>query len=210
VQYAHCGQQRSLTNFNNRWGEGLEITTNIRRMMKRVVQSEAHLLSATTQARLAREASRGSVQIPVAAAERGARNVFATSVQGSAEKAPLISRKTGLPVYEPQSVMSSAHVFREYKQKGLPMPETKIVQTGTGERSLFLPIVLMFGVGSVAGSTFFESSSVVLPPVATTALMQEQRDAVLAPTTAALADAEVEAEKRLMEQQPLWLQRARA
>jgi len=51
---------------------------------------------------------------------------------------------------------------------------------------------------------------VVLPPVATTALMQEQRDAVVAPTTAALADAEVEAEKRLMEQQPLWLQRARA
>ena len=169
-------------------------------------------MSATTQARLAREASRGSAQIPVAAvAERGARNVFATAApQGSAEKAPLISRKTGLPVYEPQSVMSSAHVFREYKQKGLPMPETKIVQTGTGERSLFLPIVLMFGVGSVAASTFFESSSVVLPPVATTALMQEQRDAVLAPTTAALADAEVEAEKRLMEQQPLWLQRARA
>jgi hypothetical protein len=142
----------------------------------------------------------------------GARIVAAMSApQGSAEKAPLISRKTGLPVYEPQSVMSSAHVFREYKQKGLPMPETKPVPAGAGERSLFLPIVLVLGVGAVAATTLFESGSVVLPPVATTALMQEQRDAVLAMTsTAALADAEVEAEKRLMEQQPLWLQRSRA
>ena len=127
--------------------------------------------------------------------------------QGSAEKTPLISRKTGLPVYEPQSVMSSAHVFREYKQKGLPMPETKPVQAA-GERSFFLPIVLVLGVGAVAASTLFESGSVVLPPVAT-ALMQEQPVLTMT-TTAALADAEVEAEKRLMEQQPLWLQRSRA
>jgi len=177
--------------------------------MKRVVQSEAHLLSATTQARLAREASRGSVRAPIA--EKPGARIVATMAapQGSTEKTPLISRKTGLPVYEPQSVMSSAHVFREYKQKGLPMPETKPVQAA-GERSFFLPIVLALGVGAVAASTLFESGSMVLPPVATAALMQE-RDAVLTmTTTAALADAEVEAEKRLMEQQPLWLQRSRA
>ena len=174
-----------------------------------VVQSEAHLLSATTQARLAREASRGSVRAPIA--EKPGARIVATMAapQGSTEKTPLISRKTGLPVYEPQSVMSSAHVFREYKQKGLPMPETKPVQAA-GERSFFLPIVLALGVGAVAASTLFESGSMVLPPVATAALMQE-RDAVLTmTTTAALADAEVEAEKRLMEQQPLWLQRSRA
>ena len=175
--------------------------------MKRVVQSEAHLLSATTQARLAWEASRGSVRAPIA--EKPGARIVATMAapQGSTEKTPLISRKTGLPVYEPQSVMSSAHVFREYKQKGLPMPETKPVQAA-GERSFFLPIVLALGVGAVAASTLFESGSMVLPPVAT-ALMQEQPVLTMT-TTAALADAEVEAEKRLMEQQPLWLQRSRA
>ena len=188
-------------------------------------RSEAHAQSATTMARIEKEKLRAALHSergvggPGAAARKAAG--LATSAQAMSEKAVLLNRRTGQPLYAPQPVMSSAHVFRECKKTGTPMPAAPAAAAeGAGsKRSYMAPAALVLTVGAVvtfvasggAAATEPLSSTALLPAAAIYETSAGGESVLLGEVSgdnAGVTEMDIE-RLTLMQQQPLWLQRQR-
>jgi len=189
-------------------------------LRQQVVKSEAFAQSATTLARIEKE----KVRQALVQAKAGAGTATATginmSADGAREKAVLLNRKTGQPLYAPQPVMSSAHVYRECKKTGAPMPAPALQDAqGPGEISSFMaPAALVLAIGAVV--SFVAMGGTTAEPLTGAALSTSALHELSAGGTASLVGEKGNGDQHgvpdldlerlaIMQQQPLWLQRQR-
>lgn len=195
-----------------------------------VFKSDAHAQSATTLARLEKEKMRQSLLQGSGSNLGSSRAPSVTEVE-QARRAVIMNRKTGLPLYEPQTVKSSAHVFKEYKKQGIPMPaSTGAAQNNSSQSNYYLPTAIVLAIGAAISytltsqaSTYTDSFLQAVPqalivgeesvssPTPVARLSSETRSNASGndKQNIAVMDFEAEVERLTIEQQPLWLQRQR-
>lgn len=203
----------------------------MRRAISRYSRSEAFAEAATTLARREKEkikeeilASRGKPS-PFAAGSKysaafspaaGTNQSAVAAEEQEVARGALLNRKTGLPLYQAQPVKSSAHVFKEYKKAGIPMPPTASVAASTprGSQPYVLPAFVILGIA--AALSYYTSqtqTSVAATDIMAGALRADAPAGSLVPTAGGKQDsgppAEFEGETLTVAQQPLWLQRQR-
>jgi len=192
--------------------------------------SEAVAQSATTLARQEKEKLRQALlkgKSDQAKPVIGGAGAAADRIQ---EASVLLNRRTGQPVYSPQPVMSSAHIFRECKKSGIPMPKAKVQSSATPSMkvsSLVAPAVLIVAVGvAVTFGASEAATSIAEPLTAASSLptltisegyhggkalaLSTKSNLVNDPYGVTSAELDIENERlSILQQQPLWLQRQR-
>ena len=185
----------------------------------KITRSEAVAQSATTLARQEKERLRAAAlelkQIQPSLGPAG----LVSATEGVREKAVLLNRKTGQPLYSPQAVISSAHLFRECKKTGAPMPKVTAPSAhSTGSTSSYMASgALVLAVGAIvsyvasgpAQSESRTSTSTAHPVLVASEIIGSP---FILSSASIISDAEkeVEAERQtILRQQPLWLQRQR-
>ena len=186
----------------------------------KITRSEAVAQSATTLARQEKERLRAAALEAKPQPSLGRPAVLVSSTEGVREKAVLLNRKTGQPLYSPQAVISSAHLFRECKKTGAPMPKAAAAPSAhsTGSTPSYMASgSLLLAVGAFvsyvasgpAQSESRSSTSTALPVLVAGEIIGSPF--ILSSTGIDIdAEKEVEAERQtILRQQPLWLQRQR-
>jgi len=190
--------------------------------------SEAVAQSATTLARQEKEKLRQALKGKTDQAKPIIGGAGATTDRIQ-EASVLLNRRTGQPVYSPQPVMSSAHIFRECKKSGVPMPKAEVQSaTPTMNVSSFVaPAVLIVAVGVAVTFGASEAATSIAEPLTSASSLPTltisdgylSGKALASTTKSSLvndpygvtsAELDIENERlSILQQQPLWLQRQR-
>lgn len=186
--------------------------------------SEAFAEAATTLARREKEKIKEEIL-----ASRGKASPFAAGSKYSAAFSPAavnqataageeqqelsrgvqLNRKTGLPLYQAQPVKSSAHVFKEYKKAGIPMPPAATVAANTPRDSQPYVMPAFVVLGLAAALSYYTSQAQTFVAATDVMAAPALHDALPSSPAGAGGAAELDSETFTVAQQPLWLQRQR-